>query len=157
MKYISVILAAIILSSSAFGALTVSRDYKTEILGNWICKDFWPGYSAFEMIRYKKDGTWNSFGEVIVDFELEENKYLKVRNGALGTGIWEIENDNLISMIDYVKVTTRTHAWIDEYFNMQDQFALNEKTSEEIVVLSDNYINLKPNTGKGYECYKVEI
>jgi len=40
---------------------------------------------------------------------------------------------------------------------MQDQFALNEKTSEEIVVLSDNYINLKPNTGKGYECYKVEI
>ena len=40
---------------------------------------------------------------------------------------------------------------------MQDQFTLNEKTTEEIVVLSDNYINLKPNTGKGYECYKVEI
>jgi len=156
MKYLSVILAAIFLSSSALGALTISRDYETEILGNWICKDFWPGYSAFEMIRYKKDGTWNSFGEVIVNFPIEEN-YLKVRYGAVGTGIWEIENDNLISMIDYVKVTTRTHAWIDEYFNMQDQFALNEKTSEEIVVLSDNYINLKPNTGKGYECYKVEI
>ena len=157
MKYISVILTAIFLSSSASAALTISRDYKTEILGNWICKDFWPGYSAFEMIRYKNDGTWNSFGEVIVDLELEENKYLKVRYGAVGTGIWEIENDNLISMIDYVKVSTRTHAWIDEYINMQDQFALNEKTSEEIVVLSDNYINLKPNTGKGYECYKVEI
>ena len=53
MKYISVILTAILLSSSASGALTVSRDYETEILGNWICKDFWPGYSAFEMIRYK--------------------------------------------------------------------------------------------------------
>ena len=156
MKYLSVILAAIFLSSSALGALTVSRNYETEILGNWICKDFWPGYSAFEMIRYKKDGTWNSFGEVIVDFPIEEN-YLKVRYGAVGTGIWEIENDNLVSMIDYVKVTTRTHAWVDEYFNMQDQFALNEKTSEEIVVLSDDYINLKPNTGKGYECYKVEI
>jgi len=100
MKYLSVILAAIFLSSSALGALTVSRNYETEILGNWICKDFWPGYSAFEMIRYKKDGTWNSFGEVFVDFELEENKYLKVRYGAVGTGIWEIENDNLISMID---------------------------------------------------------
>ncbi len=157
MKYLSVILTAILLSGSALGALTISRDYETEILGNWICKDFWPGYSAFEMIRYKEDGTWNSFGEVIVDFKLEENNYLKVRYGAVGTGLWEIENDNLISMIDYVKVTTRTHAWIDEYFNMQDQFALNEKTSEEIVVLSDNYINLKPNTGKGYECYKVEI
>ena len=156
MKYISVILAAIFLSSSALGALTVSRDYQTEILGNWICKDFWPGYSAFEMIRYKKDGTWNSFGEVIVDFPIEEN-YLKVRYGAVGTGLWEIEKDNLISMIDYVKVTTRSHPWIDEYFNMQDQFTLNEKTTEEIVVLSDNYINLKPNTGKGYECYKVEI
>mgnify|MGYP001355995279 FL=1 len=156
MKYISVILAAIFLSSSALGALTVSRDYKTEILGNWICKDLWPGYSAFEMIRYKKDGTWNSFGEVIVDFPIEEN-YLKVRYGAVGTGLWEIEKDNLISMIDYVKVTTRSHPWIDEYFNMQDQFTLNEKTTEEIVVLSDNYINLKPNTGKGYECYKVEI
>ena len=156
MKYISVILTAILLSSSAYGALTVSRDYKTEMLGNWICKDFWPGYSAFEMIRYKKDGTWNSFGEVIVDFPLEEN-YLKVRYGAVGTGLWEVKDDNLISMIDYVKVTNRNHAWIDEYFNMQDQFTLNEKTSEEIVVLSDNYINLKPNTGKGYECYKVEI
>ena len=156
MKYISVILAAIFLSSSALGALTVSRDYKTEILGNWICKDFWPGYSAFEMIRYKKDGTWNSFGEVIVDFPIEEN-YLKVRYGAVGTGLWEVKDDNLISMIDYVKVTNRNHAWIDEYFNMQDQFTLNEKTSEEIVVLSDNYINLKPNTGKGYECYKVKL
>ena len=156
MKYISVILAAIFLSSSALGALTVSRDYETEILGNWICKDFLPGYAAFEMIRYKKDGTWNSFGEVIVDFPIEEN-YLKVRYGALGTGLWEIEDDNLISMIDYVKVTNRNHSWIDEYFNMQDQFTLNEKTSEEIVVLSDNYINLKPNTGKGYECYKVEL
>jgi len=156
MKYLSVTLAAILLSSSASGALTVSRDYATELLGNWICKDFWPGYSAFEMIRYKKDGTWNSFGEVIVDFPIEEN-YLKVRYGAVGTGLWEIENDNLVSLIDYVKVTTRTHAWIDEYFNMQDQFTLNEKTSEEIVVLSDNYINLKPNTGKGYECYKVDI
>ena len=156
MKYISVILASILLSSSASGALTVSRAYETELLGNWICKDFWPGYSAFEMIRYKKDGTWNSFGEVIVDFPIEEN-YLKVRYGAVGTGLWEIEKDNLISMIDYVKVTTRSHPWIDEYFNMQDQFTLNEKTTEEIVVLSDNYINLKPNTGKGYECYKVEI
>ena len=156
MKYISVILAAILLSSSASCALTVSRDYETEILGNWICKDFWPGYSAFEMIRYKKDGTWNSFGEVIVDFPIEEN-YLKVRYGAVGTGLWEVKDDNLISMIDYVKVSTRTHSWIDEYFNMQDQFTLNEKTTEEIVVLSDNYINLKPNTGKGYECYKVEI
>ena len=156
MKYISVILAAILLSGSVSAALTISRDYETELLGNWICKDYWPGYSAFEMIRYKKDGTWNSFGEVIVDFPIEEN-YLKVRYGAVGTGLWEIEKDNLISMIDYVKVTTRSHPWIDEYFNMQDQFTLNEKTSEEIVVLSDNYINLKPNTGKGYECYKVEI
>ena len=156
MKYISVILAAIFLSSPASAALTVSRDYKTEILGNWICKDFWPGYAAFEMIRYKKNGTWNSFGEVIVDFPIEEN-YLKVRYGAVGTGLWEVKDNNLISMIDYVKVSTRTHAWIDEYFNMQDQFTLNEKTTEEIVVLSDNYINLKPDTGKGYECYKVEI
>jgi len=157
MKYISVILTAIFLSSSASGALTVSRDYETEILGNWICKDFWPNYSAFEMIRYKKDGTWNSFGEVIVNFELEEDNYLKVRYGAVGTGIWEIEDDKLVSMIDYVKVTNRNHSWLDEYFNMQEQFTLNNKTSEEIVVLSDNYINLKPNTGKGYECYKVEI
>ena len=156
MKYLSVILAAIFLSSSALGALTVARDYKTEILGNWICKDFWPGYSAFEMIRYQKNGTWNSFGEVIVDFPLEENN-LKVRYGALGSGIWEIENDNLISSINYVKVTNRNHPWLDEYFNMQDQFTLNDKTSEEIVVLSDNYINLQPNSGKGYECYKVEI
>jgi len=156
MKYISVTLATILLSSSASGALTVSRDYATELLGNWICKDFWPGYSAFEMIRYKKDGTWNSFGEVIIDFPIEENK-LTVRYGAVGTGLWEIESDNLVSLIDYVKVTTRTHNWIDEYFSMQDQFTLNEKTSEEIVVLSDNYINLKPNTGKGYECYKIEI
>ena len=156
MKYLSVFLTALFLSGSASGALTISRDYETEILGNWICKDFWPGYSAFEMIRYKNDGTWNSFGEVIVDFPIEEN-YLKVRYGAVGTGIWEIENDNLISMIDYVKVTNRNHSWLDEYFNMQDQFTLNDKKSEEIVVLSDNYINLKPNTGKGYECYKVEI
>ena len=157
MKYLSVILTAIFLSGSVSAALTISRDYETEILGNWICKDLWTGYSAFEMIRYKKDGTWNSFGEVIVDFELEENKYLKVRYGPLGTGICEIENDNLISMIDYVKVTNRNHSWLDEYFNMQDQFTLNDKTSEEIVVLSDNYINLQSNAGKGYECYKVEI
>jgi len=156
MKYISVILAAILLSGSVSAALTISRDYETEILGNWICKDFWPGYSAFEMIRYKKDGTWNSFGEVIVDFPIEEN-YLKVRYGAVGTGLWEVKDDNLISMIDYVKVTNRNHSWLDEYFNMQDQFTLNDKTSEEIVVLSDNYINLKPNTGKGYECYIVEL
>ena len=157
MKYISAILTVIFLNSSASGALTVSRDYETEILGNWGCKDLWPGYSAFEMIRYKNDGTWNSFGEVILDFALEEDNYIIVRYGAVGTGLWEFEEDNLVSLIDYVKVTTRTHSWIDEYFNMQDQFSLNKKTSEEIVVLSDNYINLKPNTGKSYECYRVEL
>ena len=49
------------------------RFYETEILGNWICKDTWPGYTALEFIRYKKDGTWNSFGQLIVDFPIEEN------------------------------------------------------------------------------------
>jgi len=39
MKYISVILTAIFLSGSVSAALTISRDYETEILGNWICKD----------------------------------------------------------------------------------------------------------------------
>jgi len=57
MKYLSVFLTAMFLSSSVSGALTISRNYETEILGNWICKDFWPGYAAFEMIRYKNDGT----------------------------------------------------------------------------------------------------
>jgi len=132
------------------------RFYETEILGNWICKDIWPGYSAFEMIRYKKDGTWNSFGELIVDFPIEENK-VKVRYSALGTGLWEIENQNLVSMIDYIKVTNRNNPWLDEYFNMEEQFTLNDKKSEKIVVLSDDYINLQPSSGKPYECYKVEI
>ena len=82
MKYISVILAAIFLSSSALGALTISRNYETEILGNWICKDIWPRYVAFEMIRYKKDGTWNSFGEVIIDFDLEKAIESKLERNA---------------------------------------------------------------------------
>jgi hypothetical protein len=133
-----------------------TRFYENEILGNWICKDIWPGYSAFEMIRYKKDGTWNSFGELIVDFPIEENK-VKVRYSALGTGLWEIENQNLVSMIDYIKVTNRNNPWLDEYFNMEEQFTLNDKKSEEILVLSDDYINLQPSSGKPYECYKVEI
>ena len=63
----------IFLLTSASNAAMSPRFYETEILGNWICKDFYPGYAAFEMIRYKKDGTWNSFGELIVDFPIEEN------------------------------------------------------------------------------------
>ena len=66
-------------------------------------KILWPGYSAFEMIRYKKDGTWNSFGELIVDFPVEENK-VKVFYSALGSGVWEIEGQNLISMINPLKL-----------------------------------------------------
>ena len=132
------------------------RFYETEIIGNWVCKDIWPGYSAFEVIRYKKDGTWNSFGELIVDFPIEENK-VTVKYSALGTGVWEIEQQNLVSMIDSIKVTNRNNPWLDQYFNMEEQFTLNDKKSEEILVLSDDYINLQPPTGKPYECFKVEI
>ena len=155
MKFLSIVLSVLLINTSASGAMS-PRFYETEILGNWICKDIWPGYSAFEMIRYKKDGTWNSFGELIVDFPIEENK-VKVRYSALGTGLWEIEDQNLVSMIDYIKVTNRNNSWLDEYFNMEEQFTLNDKKSEKIVVLSDDYINLQPSTGKPYECYKVEI
>ena len=155
MKYLSIALSVLLINTSVSGAMS-PRFYETEILGNWICKDIWPGYSAFEMIRYKKDGTWNSFGELIVDFPIEENK-VKVRYSALGTGLWEIEDQNLVSMIDYIKVTNRNNSWLDEYFNMEEQFTLNDKKSEKIVVLSDDYINLQPSSGKPYECYKVEI
>jgi len=155
MKYLSIVLSLLLINTSASGAMS-TRFYENEILGNWICKDIWPGYSAFEMIRYKKDGTWNSFGELIVDFPIEENK-IKVRYSALGTGVWEIEDQNLVSLIDYIKVTNRNNSWLDEYFNMEEQFTLNDKKSEKIVVLSDDYINLQPSSGKPYECYKVEI
>ena len=155
MKYLSIALSVLLINTSVSGAMS-PRFYETEILGNWICKDIWPGYSAFEMIRYKKDGTWNSFGELIVDFPIEENN-VKVRYSALGTGLWEIEDQNLVSMIDYIKVTNRNNSWLDEYFNMEEQFTLNDKKSEKIVVLSDDYINLQPSSGKPYECYKVEI
>ena len=155
MKYLSIVLSVLLINTSASGVMS-PRFYETEILGNWICKDIWPGYSAFEMIRYKKDGTWNSFGELLVDFPIEENK-VKVRYSALGTGLWEIEDQNLVSMIDYIKVTNRNNPWLDDYFNMEEQFTLNDKKSEKIVVLSDDYINLQPSTGKPYECYKVEI
>ena len=155
MKYLSIVLSLLLINTSASGAMS-TRFYENEILGNWICKDIWPGYSAFEMIRYKKDGTWNSFGELIVDFPIEENK-IKVRYSALGTGLWEIEDQNLVSMIDYIKVTNRNNSWLDEYFNMEEQFTLNDKKSEKIVVLSDDYINLQPSSGKPYECYKIEI
>lgn len=144
-----------IINTNSLAAMS-PRFYESEILGNWVCKDVWPGYAAFEMIRYKKDGTWNSFGELIVDFPIEEKK-VKVFYSALGSGIWEIENQNLVSMIDSIKVTNRNHPWLDEYFNMQEQFTLNEKHSEEIVVLADDYINLQPSSGKPYECFKVEI
>ena len=155
MKYLLTILAALILNTSASAAMS-PRYYETEILGNWICKDTWPGYTALEFIRYKKDGTWNSFGQLIVDFPIEENT-VKVNYSALGTGIWEIEDQILVSMIDSIKVVNRNHPWLDEYFNMQDQFTLNDKRYEEIIVLSNDYINLQPSTGKPYECYKVEI
>ena len=155
MKYLSIALSVLLINTSVSGAMS-PRFYETEILGNWICKDIWPGYSAFEMIRYKKDGTWNSFGELIVDFPIEENK-VKVRYSALGTGLWEIEDQNLVSMIDSIKVTNRNNSWLDDYFNMEEQFTLNDKKSEKIVVLSDDYINLQPSSGKPYECYKVEI
>ena len=60
-----------IINTNSLAAMS-PRFYESEILGNWVCKDVWPGYAAFEMIRYKKDGTWNSFGELIVDFPIEE-------------------------------------------------------------------------------------
>ena len=155
MKYLLTILAALVLNTSASAAMS-PRFYETEILGNWVCKDTWPGYTALELIRYKKDGTWNSFGQLIVDFPIEENT-VKVNYSALGTGIWEIEDQSLVSMIDYIKVVNRNHPWLDEYFNMEEQFTLNDTRSEEIIVLSNDYINLQPSTGKPYECYKVEI
>ncbi len=155
MKYLTVFLSAILFSASASSAMS-PRFYETEILGNWVCKDIWPGYSAFEMIRYKKNGTWNSFGELIVDFPIEDNE-VTVRYSALGSGQWEIDDQNLVSSIDYIKVTNRNNAWLDPYFNMEEQFTLNKKNSEEILVLADDYISLQPSTGKPYECYKVSI
>ena len=155
MKYLLTILAALIINTSASAAMS-PRFYETEILGNWICKDTWPGYTALEFIRYKKDGTWNSFGQLIVDFPIEEST-VKVNYSALGTGIWEIEDQSLVSLIDSIKVVNRNHPWLDAYFNMEDQFILNDRRSEEIIVLSDDYINLQPSTGKPYECHKVVI
>ena len=145
----------LVFASNSFAVMS-PRFYENKILGNWVCKDIYPGYSAFEMIRYKKDGTWNSFGELIVDFPVEENK-VKVFYSALGSGVWEIEGQNLVSMISDIKVRNRNHPWLEEYFSLQDEFKLNEKNSEEIVVLADDYINLQPSSGKPYECYKVEL
>ncbi len=71
--------------------------------------------------------------------------------------VWEIDGQNLVSMISSIEVTNRNHPWLEEYFSLQDEFTLNEKNSEEIVVLSDDYINLQPSSGKPYECYKVDI
>ena len=155
MKNLLIAFLIFIFTTASFAEMS-PRFYETEILGNWICKDVYPGYSAFEMIRYKKDGTWNSFGELIVDFPVEENK-VKVFYNALGSGVWEIEGQNLVSMIRTIKVTNRNHPWLEEYFSLEDEFNLNEKNSEEIVVLSDDYINLQPASGKPYECYKVKI
>jgi hypothetical protein len=155
MKSFLTALIICIFSASSFAAMS-PRFYENEILGNWVCKDLWPGYSAFEVIRYKKDGTWNSFGELIVDFPMEENK-IKVFYSALGSGVWEIEGQNLTSMINSIEVRNRNHPWLEEYFSLQDEFKLNEKNSEEIIVLADDYINLQPSSGKPYECYKVEI
>ena len=155
MKSLLTAILIFIYSSTTLAAMS-PRFYETEILGNWVCKDVWPGYSAFEMIRYKKDGTWNSFGELIVDFPVEENK-VKVFYSALGSGVWEIEGQNLISMINTIEVRNRNHPWLEEYFSLQDEFKLNEKNSEEIVVLDDDDINLQPSSGKPYECYKVEL
>ena len=155
MKSLITAILIFIYSSTTLAAMS-PRFYETEILGNWVCKDVCPGYSAFEMIRYKKDGTWNSFGELIVDFPVEENK-VKVFYSALGSGVWEIEGQNLISMINTIEVRNRNHPWLEEYFSLQDEFKLNEKNSEEIVVLADDYINLQPSSGKPYECYKVEL
>ena len=75
----------------------------------------------------------------------------------MGSGVWEINDQNLVSMINSIKVTNRNHPWLEEFFSLQDEFTLNEKNSEKIVVLSDDYINLQPSAGKPYECYKVEI
>jgi hypothetical protein len=75
----------------------------------------------------------------------------------LGSGVWEIEGQNLTSMINSIEVRNRNHPWLEEYFSLQDEFKLNEKNSEEIIVLADDYINLQPSSGKPYECYKVEI
>ena len=155
MKFFNTLIIGLFISFTASTAMS-PHFYEKEILGNWICKDVWPGYSAFEMIRYKKDGTWNSFGELIVDFPIEDNK-VKVYYSALGTGVWEIDDQNLVSMIDSIKVTNRNHPWLEEYFSLQDEFTLNEKNSEKIVVLADDYINLQPSSGKPYECFKVEI
>ena len=155
MKSIFIAILIFTFSSTTLAAMS-PRFYETEILGNWVCKDVWPGYSAFEMIRYKKDGTWNSFGELIVDFPVEENK-VKVFYSALGSGVWEIDGQNLVSMINTIEVTNRNHPWLEEYFSLQDEFSLNEKNSEEILVLSDDYINLQPSSGKPYECFKVEL
>ena len=82
---------------------------------------------------------------------------MTVRYSALGSGQWEIDDQNLVSSIDYIKVTNRNNAWLDPYFNMEEQFTLNKKNSEEILVLADDYISLQPSTGKPYECYKVSI
>ena len=155
MKLLLTIFSVFLINTSVSAAMS-PRFYETEILGNWICKDTWPGYTALEFIRYKKDGTWNSFGQLIVDFPIEENT-VKVNYSALGTGVWEINDQSLVSMIDSIKVVNRNHPWLDEYFNMEEQFTLNDKRSEEIIVLSNDYINLQPSTGKPYECYKVEI
>jgi len=69
----------------------------------------------------------------------------------------KVKSLNFIGLIDYIKVTNRNNLWLDDYFNMEEQFTLNDKKSEKIVVLSDDYINLQPSSGKPYECYKVEI
>ena len=53
MKYLLIVLSLLLINTSASSAMS-TRFYENEILGNWICKDIWPGYSAFEMIRYNQ-------------------------------------------------------------------------------------------------------
>ena len=46
---------------------------------------------------------------------------------------------------------------IFQWLNAEESNSPDQKKTEEILVLSDDYINLQPSSGKPYECYKVEI
>lgn len=102
---------------------------------------------------YIRNGRFNGFGDLTVTVPYE-GEQVEVMYSLLATGVWEVQDNHLISTIENMKITNHSHPELEALLKISEMFPENITGSDEIIVLTDDQLIIKGLHGTLQECVR---
>ena len=80
---------------------------------------------------------------------------MPVMYSLLATGVWEVQDNHLISTIENMKITNHSHPELEALLKISEMFPENITGSEEIITLTDESLIVKGLHGTLQTCVRA--